>query len=233
MHSSAVMPPPSAVAAHVHSLLARRVTHEADLLAERVKAWPAAWVAGALKAPVRRVKEFEIDKALRQMEEAGRRVLGVLDLSPHVPAAISDGADGPHPPPARFASTIALPPSHPVARHYRLSTFLSGVVLPPSASTSPTGEPQPPAAHLLAATRAPLDALLALLERRLSRLDAGAGAPSSSEGDLYVLSAPSPSPASSAEAAAAQRQAEDLVPLLVALERCRLWSGEGWQAEDD
>ncbi|GAA5897624.1 hypothetical protein JCM8208_000215 [Rhodotorula glutinis] len=239
LSSSAVMLPPPAVTAHVHSLLARRVAHEAELVAERVKAWPAAWGADdPRRAPVRCVRREELEEAVGELGEAGRRVVGVLDLSPLSSSTSGDADAAPRP----FSSTLPSTSSAPLARRYHLSTFLAGVVLPPSSlppPPPPPDDPPDPAAHLLASTRHPLDTLLSLLSRRPTRLNPPSApsppSPPSSPpaaGNLFVLSAPG---AAALEAGdeAAQRQAEDLVPLVLALERCRMWSGEGWAGDEE
>ena len=173
----------------------------------------------------------ELDEAVRELGDAGRRVVGVVDFSPPF-----SSAGDPAPPP--FGSTLPRQASSPLARRYHLSTFLAGIVLPPSSlpPRSPITDPPDPSAHLLAATRRPLDILLDLLSRRLARL-APTSTPTAfpqpppppTDSTLFVLSAPG---AAALEAGdeAAQRQAEDLVPLVLALERCRMWSGEGWAA---
>ncbi|GAA5852886.1 hypothetical protein JCM9279_006214 [Rhodotorula babjevae] len=234
LNSSATMLPPPAVTAHVHSLLARRVAHEAELVAERIQAWPAAWTLDARRAPVRRVHADELDEVLRELGDGGRRVVGILDLSP--PFSSAGDAD---PAPPSFSSTLPQRSPSPPARRYHLSTFLAGVVLPPCSlpQPPPPEDPPTPSSHLLAATRQPLDALLDLLSRRLARLDPPSTAsppppPPPISGDLFVLSAPG-STALEAADEGAQRQAEDLVPLVLALERCRMWSGEGWAEEEE
>ncbi|GAA6054010.1 hypothetical protein JCM3770_002416 [Rhodotorula araucariae] len=243
LNSAAAMPPPRAVTAHVHSLLARRVVHEADLVAERVKAWPATWATRAEDAPVRRCTVGQVQSAVEDAARRGRRVMGVLDTSP-------SGAGAGAGPVQPFSSALTVPSRHPPTRTYCLSQFLHNIVLPPSALVlSPSAdadadadEASSPGTHVLAATRAPLDGLIALLARRFARtFDPSATAtsvpvaPEEEEGDAFVLSAPCvlPGMAAAADAVVQRRQAEDLVPLLVALERCRLWSGEGWEAEGE
>ncbi|KPV72845.1 uncharacterized protein RHOBADRAFT_46435 [Rhodotorula graminis WP1] len=226
LNSSAVMLPPRAVTAHVHSLLARRVAHEAELVAERVKAWPAASIPDVRRAPVLRVRVDELESTARELDAAGRRLVGVLDLSP-LPSTGEVADPAPRGP---FSSNVPLASAASSARRYHLPTFLTGLVLPPSSLSppSPTADPPDPSAHLLALTRHPLDSLVDFLSRRLARLDSTSSPspPPPSEGDLFVLSAPK-----ACDDAAAQRQAEDLVPLVLALERCRMWSGEAWAGE--
>ncbi|GAA6030586.1 hypothetical protein JCM8097_006221 [Rhodosporidiobolus ruineniae] len=106
--------------------------------------------------------------------------------------------------------------------------------------------------------QAHLQSVIALWERRMARQARSRTSPppppsspspsTASSDDLYVLYSPiipltpppPPSPDSSTESSSsappsppstlAIRQAEDVVPLLLALKRCALWLGEGWEA---
>ncbi|GAA5872392.1 hypothetical protein JCM3774_004508 [Rhodotorula dairenensis] len=104
LHPSATMLPPVPVAAQVHSQLARRVVQEIELVAERIKSWPAVASRSGpvtLRAdddggvPIRRVSKTELLQQQQQPAEGfgigpDSRILAAIDLSPSEPGASTD-----------------------------------------------------------------------------------------------------------------------------------------------
>ncbi|GAA5967499.1 hypothetical protein JCM21900_000387 [Sporobolomyces salmonicolor] len=255
LNSAAILPPTTT--SKIHSQLARRLTQEAIMLAERAKSWPAG---NAVQCPLRRLSRAQWEEErgrLKQGEnEEGWELQAVLDL-----ASESQGEAG------GMSSLLPLPDDRSIPL-YRLSRFVDGVLLPPpsptdslSRSSSPAeSDPKSDAARLLEELRDPLDDLIALFDRRRRRLlpEMVAIPEGTDRNDepLYLIYAPRlsfpssrlpsapplpspsvPCPSSSSTtpplppilAEQQAKMAQDVVHLLVALWRCRLWVGEGWE----
>ncbi|GJN94608.1 hypothetical protein Rhopal_007691-T1 [Rhodotorula paludigena] len=237
LNSSAFLDPRT-VAAKVHSQLARRVVQEADLAAERIKSWPAEAVKELEDAPLQFVTKDEWRERGAELREAverrGRRLLAVLDLSPVPDEPDSGEAALSTPSPLPFSIRLSDPPRPPIT-HYHLARFFADVSLPP-ASLPPSLEPTPPDAYLSSAeqllhcVRHPLEQATERLARRFGRREQGKDVEGGGA-DLMLVSAQALEFAEdldTAENTLRCRMTQDVVPLVVALERCRLWVGEGW-----
>ncbi|GAA5988594.1 hypothetical protein JCM10908_003633 [Rhodotorula pacifica] len=247
LHPSASMSDPALLSAQIHSQLARRVVQEVEMLAERIKSWPAAGLVASWEdVPVRRLRREDLTAGgLGRILEEDLRIVAALDLSPSEAETFTE-------PLCTFVPASPSGDSTPTQRDipvYRLSNFLRSVLLPPDslrsfrprAETLPEDEPNATTAaeaQLLTATREPLQNMLALLARRFEReresrgeVEAGGGNArvqdeESNRGEVFALVAPR-SPSTAGERA----RAEVVVPLAVALWRLRLWIGEGWKGE--
>ncbi|GAA5831568.1 hypothetical protein JCM11251_000751 [Rhodosporidiobolus azoricus] len=241
---------PSTAVQRVHSQLARRVAQEVEMFVERAKSWPVVSKRDLAEPPVSRMTEEEWEAELRELEKAPadkarrkRRVVAVLDLSSS-PSSPSTRPSRNYP----IFSGRSIP-------SYRLPSFFADVRLPPSALPSTVSpDTAPPASKILIADiRSRLDELIKVWQQRATRnslSNASSSLAASStlspptppsntplpSGDVYVLCTPAlPSSsvdfgiANSPEDAIRRRQAEDVVPLLVALKRCSLWNGEAWE----
>ncbi|BGP58627.1 hypothetical protein JCM8202v2_006296 [Rhodotorula sphaerocarpa] len=236
LHSLATMADPALVCAQVHSQLARRVVQEAELLAERVKSWPAASNEGPIASwedvPVRRFTQEELQAgALESLQGAGKdRIVAAFDLS--LDAQVGTDGLGIL---AEEQGPGASGRSAPVP-FYRLSPLFRSVLLPPSTPHPRISEDDvTPETRLMHAIRASIDSAFALLARRFARDAAAAEAapedapgPSEavapSQGDIFALVAPR-----HPETEGEQMRAKVVVPLAVALWRLTLWSGQGWK----
>ncbi|KAK4330857.1 hypothetical protein RTBOTA2_006764 [Rhodotorula toruloides] len=233
LHASAAMDPKT-IGLKTHSHLVRRVVQETEVMAGRMKGWQGAWIESEDDIPVRRTTREGLEE-LWQAHVAGttRRIAAILDLSPLPP---SSDASNPSPKVAAFLPTL----TNRRIPYFRLAPFFDSVVVHPNSlpiwPKYADDNPTPAADRFLANIRANLDGTISLLQRRLVRRvgpgsTVAALAEPRGEGDLYVLFAPlidlDPSRYDEAE----QAKAEAVVPLIVALIRMRLWTGEGWAAE--
>ncbi|ORY88668.1 hypothetical protein BCR35DRAFT_329907 [Leucosporidium creatinivorum] len=222
--SSASLPPITAL--KIQSQLARRVVQEAIMVGERVRSRPVLVDGGKRReCPVRRLGSLaELSKDGAEQESAGdMNLVAVVDLT-EPEATIKDG------PLSTLLPSDSSAPSIPV---YHLAHFFKSALFPPNPSTTNFEEPSPRPSHLISSLRTPFDDLIALFAKRAARDSPTSTIPPPSDTEpldsaslpIYAIY----SPTSSLEPTAA----EDVVPLLVALWRCRLWSGEGWTAEGD
>ncbi|GAA5916467.1 hypothetical protein JCM6882_006466 [Rhodosporidiobolus microsporus] len=254
LDSSAFLDPSTAVA-RVHSQLARRAVQEVDMFAERAKSWPISGEGGLAECPVRRMTREEWEAELKELaKQSGgtgsrrRQPVAVLNLSP-----LDESSGSP-------LTTLLTTSDKRSVPSYRLANFFADVFLPPSTLPSSTPSDSPPSSAsetLLSDIRTRLDFIVSLWRRRAERSNppssTPASPPSSSPSsspsplpsstkpaaDIYLLTTPHPVLTSTApgepeapEEALRRRQAEDAVPLLVALRRCSLWTGEGWEASN-
>lgn len=231
---------PKTITIKTHSHLVRRVVQEAELMAARMKGWQGAWTQSEDDVPVQRTTREGLE-ALWEAHAAGstRRMAAILDLSP-VPAA-TDNTN----PALKVAAFLPTSTARRVP-YFRLAPFFDSVVVHPNSlpiwPKYADDDPSPAADRFLANIRANLDGAISLLYRRLARQRVGSGstvavlsaaelAETRGSGDLYVLYAPLIDLAPSQYAEADLAQAEVVVPLIVALMRMRLWTGEGWVAD--
>ncbi|GAA5995959.1 hypothetical protein JCM11641_005351, partial [Rhodosporidiobolus odoratus] len=257
LHPAAQLP--SSAADHVASLLARRVVQEVEMFAERAKSWPGPPSSAGAEdtgfCPVRRLSKGAWDEERQKLDAAGRgnemsAVAAVLDLSlpttgaeqPFVTTVLVEGRRAPVYHLASFFANIRLPPS----------LLASSIPSAPS-SSAPTSATE----ALFETIRKALDGVVDLWERRRTRTFTRVSdqnsptsppiPPSSRETySAYLIYAPTSSrqsassfQASSSESPAAKsptaqlrrRQADDIVPLLVALRRCIVWLGEDGETE--
>jgi hypothetical protein len=210
------------------------------MFAERAKSWPNSGDGELSACPILAVAGSELEAELAALEgkEGGREVIAILDFSP----SSSDPS-----PPQPFSSLHSLDSTRQIPR-YHLPTFFSSVILPPSTlpplSSSPaeSDSPTPPLPLpsagdvLLSSACSHFDRLIDLWARRAKRSDPSSSPspPSTASGNnLYLLLGPPASPAPStpptSEALLRARQTNDIAPLLLALKRCGLWVGEGWE----
>jgi len=220
----------------VHGQLARRVGQEAELLFERARA-RSAWVGGGesegegprslRRSPVGRLSEAEWGRVTAEghlgglLDQAeGREVAGVVRLGPGgIAGAEEDQLSWllPLHDPSSAEPPFMSPPSAPV---YNIAAFLDSPALPPSAAGA--GPLSGRAHHWLAAT-------VALFARR--EADAGPSQTSreaADAGGVFVIYNPS-----RADSELPVAGGDDVVPLLQALWRCRLWVGEGWEGQPE
>ncbi|GAA5852067.1 hypothetical protein JCM8547_000147 [Rhodosporidiobolus lusitaniae] len=245
----------STAALRVHSQLARRVVQEAEMLAERAKSWPLPPGGGTGFCPVRRLARDELQGAVEAGAGEGWRPVAVLNCAQLDDPALS--SQQPFSSAASFTSA-ALVPSYRLSRFFAAvclpPSLSSSSPAPPSSADLSSSD------HLLSSYRAHFDDVIGLWDRRRARLLADSASPSSaalpsrrpntSSDNLYVLYSPilppstyplslsgtASSTSSSVEAEGPnlllrRRQAEDVVPVLVALKRCALWLGKGWEVD--
>ncbi|BGP28234.1 hypothetical protein JCM10295v2_007221 [Rhodotorula toruloides] len=234
LHASAAMDP-KIIGIQTHSHLVRRVVQEAELMSGRMKGWQGAWVESDDDIPIRRTTREELEE-LWKAHSAGstRRIAAVLDLSALPPAA-DISASSPE-----LAAFLPTPTDRRIP-YFRLAPFFDSVVVHPNSLPiwpKYADDDQTPAAdRFLANVRANLDGVISLHQRRLARRQvepestAAAHADTRSESDIYVLFAPLIDLDPTQYDEAQRAKAEVVVPLIIALLRMRLWTGEGWAAD--
>ncbi|GAA5958672.1 hypothetical protein JCM10213_008030 [Rhodosporidiobolus nylandii] len=253
---------PTTAVSRVHAQLAQRVVQEVEMFAERAKSWPVSVAGDLSECPVRRLsgEEWEAERVKLVELNGGeqpvsRQLIAVLDISDPppdspdaaVPFSTTFFTSPSHQIPvyrlSRFFADVQLPPSSPSSQppssaadslSQAIETSLRSVVdlwerrqarSAPSPS-SPSPSPPAPAAPS-APPPAPFSADAVYLIY----------SPTTPPASAAPLPAPSASSLSSAPESPSEslrrRQAEDVVPLLVALRRCSLWLCEGWEAEGE
>lgn len=217
--SSASLPP--ITARKIQSQLARRVVQEAIMFGERVGSRTVLVAGGERReCPVRPVRSLvELSgNGIEREREAGLSLVAVLDLTE--PAADSEDVTV-----STFLPSSSSAASVPV---YQLAHFFHNALLPPNTSSLASDEVHTPPSNLITSLRAPLDDLIALFAKRAARLLPAPIIPN--EGDEHTVSPSTPSIYAifSSTTPREPTAAQDVVPLLIALWRCRLWNGEGW-----
>ncbi|KAM0749567.1 hypothetical protein T439DRAFT_327248 [Meredithblackwellia eburnea MCA 4105] len=228
---------PSNLPLKIHSQMARRVVQEIAMFSERAKSKSATLASGAMRdCPAVEVGQGDWEKItdsvsegingdspLKVLDKDGKRLRAVISFSPsatlregnHDRLAILVPLDS-------AASTDATASSigSRIIPVFNLNDFLSSVVTPPSDLTSATGAVPSLSDEACGA----LNSLINLFARRY---------PSSQVGDtsnpsdkIYAIYADEGD--QSGRTASVTVSEADVNPLLIALWRCWLWTGEGW-----
>jgi hypothetical protein len=193
------------------------------MIGERVKGWSRDVEGGrARPCPVVRMtgKQWALASEggkVSGMEREGMELVAAL----HLGEKAAMGEDGGIERMSTLLATTSPAGSPSFVPVYRLSRFFDGVVLP--FTESPDVTPSSSTSDLIANARSPLDDLIALFDRRAARLNPDPLSPSTPDPlqfSVYAIYAPT------------SGRAEDVVPLLHALWRCRLWCGEGWEGAE-
>ena len=187
------------------------------MLAERAKSRPAMTAAGAKQpCPVARVAREDWD-AITSDGHFGALERGGLELAAIITLVPPDETSAQAFSALRAVSQDTTPRRLPV---YHLPTFFLDTLIPDLTSFTSSSTPCPtpstsPSDSLILAVRTPLDSLVDLFARR-------EGIPHEDD--------PSSTAAYAIYSGPLGIGGGDALPLLIALWRCRLWSGEGWQA---
>lgn len=192
---------PSNTTEKIHSQLCRRMQQESEMYGERIKCRPALSSARIPRiCPVRRLGKEEVDRVDKGGLEGMERE--GMKLCAVVDLREREGG--------RF-SILRGTTSSPSIPIYNLPHFLRDIILPPTIDEKP--EP------IVQAIEGSLEGIIT---RFTSRLPPSSPSPISSP-PIYAMYQPIALTGHDDEGL------QDIIPLLLSLWRCRLWTGEGWE----